>query len=101
MFTCCRALLISGCTRLPMRITLQNNKDKFVRLRFSDVLSVVLRTRKHSSRMCTARFCGSQAYDVTSCHILSRGGLVPKEGSVAIGRRGLVPDGGYGTTPAL
>ena len=22
MFTCCRALLISGCTRLPMRITL-------------------------------------------------------------------------------
>ena len=23
MFTCCRALLISGCTRLPMRITLQ------------------------------------------------------------------------------
>ena len=25
MFTCCRALLISGCTRLPMRITLQND----------------------------------------------------------------------------
>ena len=24
MFTCCRALLISGCTRLPMRITLQD-----------------------------------------------------------------------------
>ena len=26
MFTCCRALLISGCTRLPMRITLQEGK---------------------------------------------------------------------------
>ena len=23
MFTCCRALLVAGCTRLPMRITLQ------------------------------------------------------------------------------
>ena len=26
MFTCCRALLISGCTRLPMRITLHDVK---------------------------------------------------------------------------
>ena len=26
MFTCCRALLISGCTRLPMRITLHKLK---------------------------------------------------------------------------
>ena len=28
MFTCCRALLISGCTRLPMRITLQQEAQK-------------------------------------------------------------------------
>ena len=26
MFTCCRALLVSGCTRLPMRITLHSYK---------------------------------------------------------------------------
>ena len=25
MFACCRALLVAGCTRLPMRITLQFN----------------------------------------------------------------------------
>ena len=30
MFTCCRALLISGCTRLPMRITLQLEESTYV-----------------------------------------------------------------------